>query len=56
MNGANGKRLEGVDISIIKLVPRHERKVAKKYRQRIEASLRAVGLIDPLIVFPIEDS
>ena len=38
------------------MVPRSERKVAKKYRQRIEASLRAVGLIDPLIVFPLEDS
>ena len=56
MNGVNGKPLEDVDISIVKLVPRHERKVARKYRQRIEASLRAVGLIDPLIVFPIEDS
>lgn len=51
---ANGKP-QGVDISIVKLVPRNERKIAKKYRQRIEASLRAVGLIDPLIVFPLED-
>ena len=48
--------LQGIDISIVKLVPRHERKIAKKYRQRIEASLRAVGLIEPLIVFPIEDN
>ncbi|TWU54893.1 Chromosome-partitioning protein Spo0J [Rubripirellula tenax] len=51
---ANGKP-KGVDISIVKLVPRSERKVAKKYRQRIEASLRAVGLIEPLIVFPLDD-
>ena len=51
---ANGKP-KGVDISIVKLVPRNERKVAKKYRQRIEASLRAVGLIEPLIVFPLDD-
>jgi hypothetical protein len=48
--------VHGIDVSIVKLVPRNERKIAKKYRQRIEASLRAVGLIDPLIVFPIEDS
>ena len=34
--------VEGVDISIVKLFPRNERKVAIKYRQRIEASLRAV--------------
>ncbi len=51
---ANGKP-RGIDISIVKLVPRSERKVAKKYRQRIEASLRAVGLIEPLIVFPLDD-
>ncbi|TWU38669.1 Chromosome-partitioning protein Spo0J [Novipirellula aureliae] len=44
------------DISIVKLVPRNERKVAKKYSQRIEASLRAVGLIEPLIVFPLGDT
>ena len=49
------KPLRGIDISIVKLVPRNERKVAKKYRQRIEASLKAVGLIDPLIVYPLED-
>jgi hypothetical protein len=47
--------VRGVDISIVKLFPRHERKVPKKYRQRIEASVRAVGLIDPLIVFPLEN-
>lgn len=52
----HGKPLQGIDLSIVKLVPRHERKIAKKYRQRIEASMRAVGLIEPLIVFPIEDS
>jgi ParB family transcriptional regulator, chromosome partitioning protein len=52
----NGNRpVEGVDISIVKLFPRNERKVPIKYRQRIEASLRAVGLIEPLIVYPLED-
>lgn len=54
-DGQNSKLVQGIDISIVRLVPRNERKVAKKYRQRIEASLRAVGLIDPLIVFPIND-
>ena len=51
----NGESVQGLDISIVKLIPRSERKVAKKYRQRIEASLRAVGLIEPLIVYPIND-
>ncbi len=54
-NGHNSNSVLGIDISIVKLVPRHERKVAKKYRERIEASLRAVGLIEPLIVFPVND-
>jgi ParB family transcriptional regulator, chromosome partitioning protein len=53
---SKAKSIHGIDISIVKLVPRNERKVAKKYYQRIEASLRAVGLIDPLIVYPLEDS
>jgi hypothetical protein len=50
-----GKLIQGIDISVVKLVPRNERTVAKKYYQRIEASLRAVGLIDPLIVYPLGD-
>jgi ParB family transcriptional regulator, chromosome partitioning protein len=54
-NGQQLKPVQGVDISIVKLIPRNERKVAKKYRQRIEASMRAVGLIEPLIVFPLGD-
>ena len=54
-NNQNSKEVRGMDISIVKLIPRNERSVAKKYRQRIEASLRAVGLIEPLIVFPIKD-
>ncbi len=54
-NGHNSKSVQGIDISIVKLMPRNERKVAKKYSQRIEASLRAVGLIEPLIVFPVND-
>ena len=53
--GNHSKPMQGLDISIVKLVPRNERKMAAKYRQRIEASLRAVGLIDPLIVYPLDD-
>lgn len=52
----NGELVNGLDIPIVKLVPRQERQVSKKYRERIEASLRAVGLIDPLIVFPLGDN
>ena len=52
---SNSDEIRKMDISIVKLVPRTERKVAKKYRQRIEASLRAVGLIEPLIVYPLKD-
>lgn len=54
-SGKKGKPVPGIDISIVKLIPRNERKIPKKYRQRIEASLRAVGLIEPLIVYPIGD-
>ena len=48
--------LNGRDLPIVKLVPRTERKVSKKYYQRIEASLRAVGLIEPLIVYDHGDT
>lgn len=51
----NGKLVDAVDVPIVKLVPRNERSVSKKYKTRIEASLKAVGLIDPLIVFPLGD-
>ena len=47
----NPNPVDGRDLPIVRLVPRTERKVDKKYRQRIEASLRAVGLIEPLVVF-----
>ncbi len=53
---ANGKPVQGLDIPIVKLVPRTERKVNERYKKRIEASLRAVGLLEPLIVFPLGDS
>jgi ParB-like chromosome segregation protein Spo0J len=46
---------DGRDLPIVKLVPRSERPVNKKHYQRIEASLRAVGLIEPLVVYPQEN-
>jgi ParB-like chromosome segregation protein Spo0J len=52
----NGQRVNGCDVPIVKLVPRNERRVAKKYYLRIEASLRSVGLIDPLVVYPQGDN
>jgi len=52
----NGKPVRGLDVPIVKLVPRNERKVSKKYYKRIEASLRAVGLLDPLLVYDLGDS
>lgn len=52
----NGKLVQGLDVPIVKLIPRNERKVSKKYHKRIEASLRAVGLIEPLIVYPQGDN
>jgi ParB family transcriptional regulator, chromosome partitioning protein len=52
----NGKLLQGMDIPIVKLVPRTERSVGTKYFKRIEASLKAVGLIDPLVVYPLGES
>lgn len=48
--------VNGCDLPIVKLVPRSERQVKKRYYQRIEASLRAVGLIEPLVVFDQGDS
>ena len=49
------RELEGIDVPITRLVPRSKRKVARKYVARIEASLRTVGLIDPLLVYPDGD-
>ncbi|MCA9107523.1 MAG: ParB N-terminal domain-containing protein [Planctomycetales bacterium] len=52
----HARLVKGIDVPIVKLVPRNERKVSKKYFKRIEASIRAVGLIEPLIVFAVEDN
>lgn len=50
------KRLKGQDIPIVRLQPRNERRVSPKQLKRIEASLKAVGLIEPLIVYPQGDN
>ena len=50
------KLVVGLDIPIVKLVPRTERVVSEKYIKRIEASILAVGMLDPFVVFPQGDS
>ena len=46
--------VNGLDIPIAKLIPLTERQISKTSYDRIAASIRAVGLIDPLVVFPDE--
>ena len=43
-------RVHACDLPIAKLAPRSGRKVGKKQQERLEASLRAVGLLQPLVV------
>lgn len=45
----------GLDIPVIRLRPLRDRKVPKREYDRILASIKAVGLIEPLIVFPEGD-
>ena len=46
---------ESLDIPIIRLRPLRDRQVTKREYDRIVASLRVIGLIEPLIVFPDGD-
>ncbi len=46
---------EGLDIPLIRLRPLRDRKVSKRESDRILASIKAVGLIEPLVVFPEGD-
>ncbi|MBN9519276.1 ParB N-terminal domain-containing protein [bacterium] len=46
---------EGLDIPMIRLRPLRERKVSKREFNRILASIKAVGLIEPLVVYPEGD-
>ncbi len=43
---------QGMDIPMIKLRPLRERSVTKREYQRILASIKATGLIEPLVVYP----
>ena len=47
--------IQGGDIPIVLLRPRHDRKITKREYERIRASILAVGLIEPLLVFPEND-
>ena len=38
---ANAKLVRGIDIPMVKLFPRHERKVARKYSKRIGAESKS---------------
>ncbi len=49
------KESEGLDIPLIRLRPLRERKVTKREFDRILASIKAVGLIEPLVVYPEGD-
>lgn len=46
---------EAKDIPIIQLRPLRERKVHQRAFERILASVKAIGLIEPLVVFPEDD-
>jgi hypothetical protein len=44
--------VKGSDLPIVKLVPRQKREITTREYMRMTASIRAVGLIEPLVVFP----
>jgi ParB/RepB/Spo0J family partition protein len=46
---------QGMDIPIIRLRPLRDRNVTKREYQRIVASIKATGLIEPLVVYPEGD-
>ena len=52
----NDRHAGGIDVPIVKLVPRTECQATKKYYDRIKASMVAVGLLEPLIVCPVGDT
>jgi ParB-like chromosome segregation protein Spo0J len=45
----------GLDLPVMRLRPLRERKVTKREYDRIVASIKAVGLIEPLVVYPEGD-
>lgn len=48
--------INGQDIPTVKLKPLRERQISQRARNRIAASIEAVGLIEPLVVFPEKDN
>lgn len=46
-----GAGVKGVDVEVEKLVPLHERQAGKKGYNKIRASIKALGLIEPLCVY-----
>jgi ParB-like chromosome segregation protein Spo0J len=47
--------LPGLDIPLNRLRPLRDRKISKREHDRIMASIKAVGLIEPLVVYPEGD-
>jgi len=47
--------VKGNDLPIVKLVPRQTREISKREQTRLAASIRSVGLIEPLVVYPEKD-
>ena len=43
---------DAIDVPVIQLRPLRDRKVTKREYERILASIKSVGLIEPLVVFP----
>ena len=42
----------GLDVSVDQLRPLRDRKITKREHDRIIASIKAVGLIEPLVIYP----
>lgn len=51
----NNTDVKGSDLPIVRLVPRQTREIAKREQTRLSASIRSVGLIEPLVVFKERD-
>jgi len=46
---------QALDIAIVRLRPLRDRKIGKREYERILASIKTIGLIEPLIVYPEGD-
>ena len=44
--------IDGCDLPIVKLVPRQKGEISSREYTRIASSIRSVGLIEPIVVFP----